>query len=100
MRDQQDRAGERLERCLQRLAAFQVEVIRRLVDDEEVRTGRDDEGEREASPLTARERKHRLLVFRPAGEEEPAQELLGIRSLQARRALDALEDRAACVELE
>ena len=39
-------------------------------------------------------------MLRPAGEEETAEELLRFGSLQARGALDALEDGAAQVELE
>ena len=35
--DEQDRAGERLERRLERLAALEVEMVRRLVEHEEVR---------------------------------------------------------------
>ena len=35
--DEQDRAGERLERGLERLTALEVEVVRRLVEHEEVR---------------------------------------------------------------
>ena len=55
VRDEQDRAGKRLERRLERLAAFEVEVVRRLVEDEEVRAGGDDEREREPPALAARE---------------------------------------------
>ena len=56
VRDEQHRARERLERRLERLAALDVEVVRRLVEDEEVRAARDDEREREPAPLAARER--------------------------------------------
>ena len=47
MRDEQQRARERLERRLERLARLEVEVVRRLVEDEEVRARRDDDRERE-----------------------------------------------------
>ena len=65
VRDQQKGAGERLERSLERLAALDVEVVRRLVEHEEVRAARDDERERQPAPLAARERGHRLLVCVP-----------------------------------
>ena len=66
VRHEQDRAGKRLQRLLERLAALEVEVVGRLVDDEEVRAGGDDEREREPPPLTSGERDDRLLVLRPA----------------------------------
>ena len=56
MGDEQHRPRERLERGLERLAALEVEVVRRLVEHEEVRAARDDEREREPPPLAARER--------------------------------------------
>ena len=40
--DEQDRARERLERRLERLAALEVEVVRRLVEHEQVRARGDD----------------------------------------------------------
>ena len=61
--DEQHRAGERLERGLERLAALEVEVVRRLVEDEEVRARRDDDREREPAPLAAGEHLDRLLVL-------------------------------------
>jgi hypothetical protein len=74
-------------------------VVRRFVDDEEVRAGRDDQGQGEAPAFAAREREHGLLVLGPAGEEEAAEELLRVRALQARCALDALQHGSARVEL-
>ena len=41
--------------------------------------GRDDDREREPPPLAAREHAHRLLVRLPAGEEEPPEQVLGLR---------------------
>ena len=41
MRDEQHRPGKRLERRLERLARLEVEVVRRLVEHEEVRARRD-----------------------------------------------------------
>jgi len=53
VRDEQHRPGECVERGLERLAALEVEVVRRLVEDEEVRARGDDERERESAPLAA-----------------------------------------------
>ena len=100
VRDEQHRAGEGLERGLERLAALQVEMVRRLVEHQEVRARSDDERERQPPPLAAGEQPHRLLVLIPAGEEEPAEQLLRLRPRQAGRALRALEHAAALVELD
>ena len=59
-----------------RFAALEVEMVRRLVEDEEVRAARDDECQREPPALAARQRGHRLLVRLPAGEQELAEQLL------------------------
>ena len=98
--DEQHRAREGVERGLERLAALEVEVVRRLVEHEEVRARGDDEREREPSPLAAGERGDRLLVRLPAGEEEAAEQRLGLRPRQPRRALGAIEHAAALVELD
>src|SRR5581483_3065766 len=90
---------ERVERRLERLAALEVEVVRRLVEDEEVRAARHGDGKREAPPLAARQDADRLLVRVPAGEEEASEEALRVGALQAGHRLDALEDGAARVEL-
>ena len=50
---EQHRARERVERCLERLAALEVEVVRRLVEQEQVCPGSDYEREREPAPLAA-----------------------------------------------
>ncbi len=101
VRDEQDRAGERLERRLERLAALEVEVVRRLVEHEEVRARGDDDREREPAPLAAREHRDRLLVLRVAGEEELAEQ----RSAPAGAARPVIataqsSTRAALVELD
>ena len=54
VRDEQHRARERLERRLERLAALQVEVVRRLVEHEHVRLLQHDAAEEQASGLAAR----------------------------------------------
>src|SRR5580765_526046 len=99
VRDEQHRAGEGGERVLERLSALEVEVVRRLVEDEEVGAARDDQRESEAPPLAARERTHGLLMRLPAREEELPQELLRLRPPQAGRADRRVQHRPALVEL-
>ena len=84
VRDEQHRAGKRVERRLERLAALEVEMVRRLVEHEEVRARRDGDREREPPPLAARQHGDRLLVLVPAGEEELAEQVLRIRSRRGR----------------
>ena len=100
MRDEQHGAREGLERGLQGLAALEVEVVRRLVEHEEVRARRDDERERQPAPLAARERDDRLLVLVPAGEEEAPEQVLRLRALELRRAHRAVRARCPLVELD
>ena len=100
MRYEQDRAGEGFERCLERLAALEVEVVRRLVEHEEVRAGGDDDREREPPPLATRDRYDRLLVLVPAGEEKAPEQGLCLRARQPRGALHRLEHRPPLVELD
>ena len=92
--------GERLERGLERLARLEVEVVRRLVEDEEVRARGDDVREREPAPLAAGEDRDRLLVLVPAGEEEAAEQRLRLRPREVRRALRRLEHGVPLVELD
>ena len=99
MGDEQHRPRERLQRRLQRLAALQVEVVRRLVEDEEVRAGGDDERERQPAPLAAGEHRDRLRLLVPAREEEAAEQVLRVGAQEPGRALDALQHRPARVEL-
>ena len=100
VRDEQDRAGERLERLLERLAALEVEVVRRLVEDEEVRAGRDDDREREPAPLAAGERGDGPLVHVPAGEEELAEQRLRLAAGEPGRARGGVEHAAAARQLD
>ena len=94
VRDEQQRAGERLQRRLQRLAALQVEVVRRLVEDEQIRARGDKQREREPSPLAAGEDGDVALVHLPAGEEKPAEQMLCLGSPETRRSLRALQHGA------
>src|SRR5207244_6451425 len=100
VRDKEHRSGERFERSFERLAALEVEMVRRLVDDEEVRSRRNDEREGQPAALAAREGDHRLLVLGPAGEEKPPEQLLCVWALQIGRALHALKHGAARIELQ
>jgi hypothetical protein len=59
----------------------------------------DDQGERSRRALRRRAR-DRLLVRLPAGEEEAAEQVLGLRPRQAGRALRAVETLPALVELD
>ena len=72
MRYEQDGSGKRLQRRLESFAAFEVEMVGRLVQHEEVRAGRNDDCKREPSTLATREDGDGLLVLRPAGKEEAA----------------------------
>ena len=100
MRHQQDRARERFQRLLEGLAALEVEVVRRLVEHEKVRSGRDHECEREPPPLAARDLGDGLVLLLPAREEEAAEEAHRLWPFQARRLLRALEDAAGLVQLD
>jgi len=100
VRDEQDRARKRLERGLEGLAALEVEMVRRLVEDEKVRSGGNDQRQPEPTAFAARELVDALLVLVPAGEEEPAEKRLRLRPLQARGAHRAFEHAAALVELD
>ena len=75
-------------------------MVRRLVEHEEVRAGRDHERQREPAPLAAGERRDGLLVRLPAGEEEAAEQVLRLGPRQPGRALCAVEHAAALVELD
>ena len=100
MGDEEHRAGERLERRLERLAALEVEMVRRLVEDEEVGARGDDHRERESPPLAAREHGDLLLLLGVAREEELAQEVLRLGTCESRHRDGAVEHGAALVELD
>src|SRR6266545_1382825 len=75
-------------------------MVRRLVEDQEVRARRDDVREREPPPLAAREYRDRLLMLGPAAEQETAEQVLRLWPLQVCRALRRLEHRVPLVELD
>ena len=74
-------------------------MVRRLVEDEEVRAARDRHRKREPPPLASGKHRDLLLVRVPAGEEEAAEQVLRVGPREAGHRLHALEDRAARVEL-
>ncbi len=80
MGDEQQRTGEFAQRLLERLAAFEVEVVGRLVEDQHVGAGGHQDRQREAPPLATREDLQRLLRLLAAEQEPPEQ-----RSRLARR---------------
>src|SRR5262245_23093898 len=65
-------AGERLERLLEDAQRLEVEVVRRLVEDEHVAALLEQLGELEAVPLAAGELADRRLLLRAAEEEAGA----------------------------
>ncbi len=77
-----------------------VEVVRRLVEHEEVRPRGDEQREREPPSLPAGERGHGPLVRLPPGEEEPPEERLGARPREPGRGGGRVEHRAARRELQ
>src|SRR6187402_1822332 len=74
-------------------------MVRRLVEDEEVRARGDEDGEREAASLASGERGDRLLVRLPAGEEEAPEKRLSARPRQPGHRLHAVEDAPALVQV-
>ena len=97
--DEQDRARKGLERGFERLARLEVEMVRRLVQHEEVCPRCDDDRERQAPALAARQRDDRLLVVVPAREEKPPEQRLRLRAAQTGAGHCGVEHRAAFVEL-
>ena len=74
VRDEDDRPFELEERLLQPFARVEVEVVRRLVEQEQIRAAEDDAGEGEAPLLASREGPH-LLLHRVAPEVEKGEEV-------------------------
>ena len=79
VRDEQDRAGQGRELVLEPLQRAQVEVVRRLVEQQQVGLRRQHARERRARQLAARER---------------AERPVGVLDLEAQAAQDLLEARA------
>ena len=74
MGDEDDRPLELQQRVLERLAALDVEVVGRLVEDQDVGAGGDQDRQREP-PLLAAGDVAELLLGVGAGEEEAAEQV-------------------------
>src|SRR3954451_25233720 len=100
VRDEQQRALERAQRILERLARLEVEVVRRLVEDEHVRARGDEDRERHPPPLAAAQPVERLLGLL-AGEQEAPEQRARLVGRQPGPPLAGLEHgpRAARAEL-
>ena len=94
MGDEQQRAGECTQGVLERLAALEVEVVGRLVEDQDVGAAADEDRQREPAPLAAGEPGERLLGLLAAEQEAPEQRPRLVRR-QPGRALRRLEHGAA-----
>ena len=81
------------QRVLERLAALDVEVVRRLVEDQHVRARVHEDRERQPLALAAGEADDRLLGVL-AGEQEAAEQRARLVRRQPRRALRRLEHGA------
>ena len=73
MTDQHDRAGELVDRLDEHLAALDVEVVGRLVEDQQGRCRMGDERQVQPRPLAAREigDRHKGLLLAKAKAAEP-----------------------------
>ena len=98
--DEQQRAREGLQRVLERLAGLEVEVVRRLVEDQHVGAGLDEDGQRQAPALAAAEPVERLVDLLAAEQEAPEQRarLVGRQAGALRGGLEH-GARAAALEL-
>ena len=92
MGDEQQRALEGAEGLLERFPALEVEVVGRLVEDQDVGAGVHEHREREATAFSAGEAVDRLLGV-IAAEEEPPEQRPGVVRGQLRRVLGRLEHR-------
>ena len=91
--DEHHRPLEGRKRVLERLAALDVEVVGRLVEDQDVGAGGDEDRQREAPLLAAGDVVERFLHV-GAGEEEAAEQVAGLLPGEPSLALGGLEHRA------
>ena len=79
--DEQDRAAEGAQRVLECPPALDVEVVGGLVEDQHVRAGLDEHGQRQAPALAAGEAAERLSASSPENRKRPsrARALPGLR---------------------
>src|SRR5215218_1452536 len=101
--DDDDAARERLEPGLEGAQRVDVEVVRRLVEEQHVAVGLQEFREMDAVPLPARERPDRLLLVRAAeveaGHVRPCRDLARARLDDLDAVRDLLEYRPGPVEL-
>ena len=90
--DEDDRALEGEKRVLERLAALDVEVVGRLVEDQHVGARGDEDRQREPPLLAAGDVAQRLLRV-GAGEEEAAEQVAGLLPAEPGLALRGVEHR-------
>ena len=98
MGDEDQRALERAQRVLERLARLQIEVVGRLVEDQYVGSAADQHGERQPPALAARQSRERLLRLL-AAEEELAEQCARLAGREPCGTPDGLEHRALVAEL-
>ena len=98
MRDEQHRAVEVAQRLHEHLLGQDVEVVRRLVEHEEVRRVEQHQGQHEARLLATAEELDQLVLF-VAGELERAEQVaLGADRLEVELLVDLLVDGQVRVE--
>src|SRR6185312_3372967 len=96
---EQERALERAQGVLERLARLEVEVVRRLVEDQDVRARRHEDRQRQPPALAAAQAVERLLGLLAAEQEAPEQRARLVR-LQAGLLLARLEHGAGAALAE
>ena len=98
MGDEDQRAVEPAQRVLERLAALDVEVVGRLVEDQDVGSRGDEDRERQATQLAAGQHGD-LLLGVGAREQEPAQQGPRLSGSQTGRPLRRLQGGALLPDL-
>ncbi len=93
VRDQDHGALEGEQRVLERLAALEVEMVGRLVEDQDVGAGGDEDRQRQAPLLAAGDVGQALVDVGPA-EEEVAEQVADLLAAEPGAALRCLDHRA------
>ena len=92
VRDHDHRAVEPLQRRLEDLHALDVQVVRRLVEEQAVRAAEHQQAELQPRPLAARQRADRLAHLLVA-EQEPSEQRDGVLLVHRLRVADELDRR-------
>ena len=98
MRDEEQRALEIEEHALELLPGCEIEMVRRLVEDEEIRVACGEPRESESAALAAREHAD-LLEHVVAAEEEAGEQVAGRRFVEAAGAAERIEHGLVAREL-